>query len=643
MTNARSPIELEPNSVQKANFDDDLQLKLRELAFQRLDREVFNRLFSSEAALHFAADDLRVLASVLREARRQIGSLVDSIKWIGEADALVEKISGILKNSELPTKPSNAPPFREFFLAAIEWYEALYTARHLQQFERMIAELSRLDMSAMPDLRERLAVGLADIGRRSLLSDELERFVHRLADKPYLLTSAGVLRLLGLSFHRGLREVPVFSVADEWLHAWFYHLGRASFRADRENMLSLRNDIHTRLSLLISVRKIVSGCFGIRNCLLLLVIKLDHRVFIATRMNSKRLGRFWFAFVRFAARRLGRLRRDNVAGQAPSSLPLVSNGLIILDVPKIFGTRYDTLVSRAQGGFGDILTMRPGLIAAARLSRRGRVVFATSRDFFPVFSIDDPVDLVDIERSTIVVRSFGRWFNLTECPAARVEAKEFPKVRSNRINIFARAMGARLSRFNRHRIYPITFEDAIELTAKKFVAEHAPTGIRIGIQLRSAESYKDVPAMMDVARTLAKTYSVFVFDSRPIPRQAHDRLIAVENQPLRLALATLSQMDALLTPDSSFMHIAGTNNIPCLALFGSADGRVRCKPYPSVRYLDMRRDLACVPCWRNEVEKCRLGNGYVSICLNYLTVPIVVAAMENIVASVRRRRTGSRT
>ena len=136
--------------------------------------------------------------------------------------------------------------------------------------------------------------------------------------------------------------------------------------------------------------------------------------------------------------------------------------------------------------------------------------------------------------------------------------------------------------------------------------------------------------MLEAIRILAGRYTVFVFDNRPIPREPRDRFISVDNQSLPVALAMVAQMDAVLAPDSAYIHVAGSNGIPCLGLFGPTGGKVRTKGYPSVRYFDMRRTLACIPCWRNENQKCEFGGGYVSVCMRLMTAPMIVRAFEDL-------------
>lgn len=629
---ARGAAEVQDKTAKAASFADrDLRLKLRHLAFERLDYEVFSLLQSSAEKPRLDNQDFRVLAAVLREGRKQLGGLLEPGKWEQQLDQLVDTVSGIVRGFEVPAKAVNTPPFREFFIAAIDWYVALYTTRQAQRFEPVILALSRLDMAAVPDLRERLAAELADIGRRRPLPEELERFVLVLGQRPYLLTPIGVLRILAFTLHCRLRETPHHDLTPNWLPCWLYHFGHANLRRNREQILSLRNDAHTRLSRLTRLQDILFGrTGGFKTSLMLLLIKLDYWLFIRVRAAGSK-SRIWVPFLCWIARSANGFMRNR---PQPGATPARANrsGLRVWDARELRGSRFDVLVSRMQGGFGDVLTMRPGLIEAARQKRRGRMVFATNRDFFPVFSIDDPIDLVDIEKTEIDLRSFGQWVNLSDCPAARVEAAELPRIRSNRIDIFARAMGVRFPLFSRKRLYPIAFDDETRRAATEFVLGHAPTGTRIGIQLRSAETYKDVPAILDVVRGLAANHTVFVFDSRPIQRSADDQFIAVDNQPLRQVLAMLPLMHMLVTPDSSFMHVAGMANIPCLALMGSADGNIRCRPYPSVHFLDARKSIACIPCWRNEGEKCRLGNGYTSLCLNFLTAPLIVAKVEEMIA-----------
>jgi hypothetical protein len=169
----------------------------------------------------------------------------------------------------------------------------------------------------------------------------------------------------------------------------------------------------------------------------------------------------------------------------------------------------------------------------------------------------------------------------------------------------------------------------------------------IGIQLRSAETYKDAPVLLETARALAERYCVFVFDNRPIPRRPHDRFIAIDDQPTSVVLALASTLDALIAPDSSILHLAGINRVPCLGLFGPTDGQVRSVMYSTVTPFDLRDRFPCMPCWRHQMTPCRYSDSFESSCMQQLSVIDIVRALDRLLRDaaaskvVLERRPGS--
>jgi len=78
------------------------------------------------------------------------------------------------------------------------------------------------------------------------------------------------------------------------------------------------------------------------------------------------------------------------------------------------------------------------------------------------------------------------------------------------------------------------------------------------------------------------------------------------------------------------VHLAAALDRPAVALFGPTDGAVRTADYPKVRFLDARRDLRCVPCWRNEEIPCALTGMRTSVCMGEIGPLTVVAALESV-------------
>lgn len=290
------------------------------------------------------------------------------------------------------------------------------------------------------------------------------------------------------------------------------------------------------------------------------------------------------------------------------------------------------LVTRAMGGAGDLLMMTPGLRALAR-RHPGHVDFAIPRDLFPVLENNPDVRLVDIH-SELDPDGYGWWFNLTDCPAARTESLTAPRVRQGRIESFARGLGTRGRSLRRMERRPFYFPTVWELEEReRFYRDHGLAGRPvIGVQYRSDESYRDYPHMPALIEALARRYRVLVFDSQEIPDCRFPNVVLALGRPLREAFALASGCRAIVAPDSVFVHLAAALDLPCLALFGPTDGRVRTGEYPRCRFLDVRLELRCVPCWRNERIPCALTGRQASVCLAEIRVAHVVEALHRLLS-----------
>jgi hypothetical protein len=297
------------------------------------------------------------------------------------------------------------------------------------------------------------------------------------------------------------------------------------------------------------------------------------------------------------------------------------------------------LVTRAMGGLGDLLMLTPGLHALRARHPRGRIDLAVPRRFFPLFQGNDDVDLLDIH-SALDPLEYDRWFNLTDCPAARTESLTAPRVRRNRIEIFARALGIRgsaLWRMDRRPRYFLSEED-LAYRARFFAAHGLREESVIGVQIRSDETYRDYPHMPVLVQALARDHVVLLFDRRPIAGYDFANTIKVDGLGLRQAAAVASGCRALVAPDSSFVHLAAALGLPAVGLFGPTDGAVRTSDYPDVRFVDVRRDLRCVPCWRNEEIPCALTGMRASVCLAEIGPLAVAAAVEAVLGGANGGR-----
>lgn len=301
-----------------------------------------------------------------------------------------------------------------------------------------------------------------------------------------------------------------------------------------------------------------------------------------------------------------------------------------------------TLVTRAMGGIGDLLMMTPGLHALKLLQPERTLHLAVPRRFFPLFSGNADVDLLDID-GDLKPRSYRRWLNLTDCPAARTESLTAPRIRRNRIEIFARALGVRGGALRRMDRRPRYFIPENELREReRFFQDRGLRGRSvIGVQVRSDEGYRDYAQMPTLVEALSRKHAVLLFHDTPIAGYDFPDTLKVEGRVFREAALLASGCDALLAPDSAFLHLGAALGVPCVGLFGPTDGAVRTADYPSCRFVDARDELHCIPCWRNEVIPCALTGMRASACLGQDVTQRALFALEELLALRAQAQTAS--
>jgi ADP-heptose:LPS heptosyltransferase len=294
------------------------------------------------------------------------------------------------------------------------------------------------------------------------------------------------------------------------------------------------------------------------------------------------------------------------------------------------GAQRSILVTRAMGGIGDLLMMTPGLHALKLKFPGHSIHLAIPWKFAPLFSGNDDITLLDIESAAIDVRTYEKWFNFTDCPAARIESRTMPEVTRSRIDIFSRSFGLRgrqLKAMDKRPRYFVTGEERD--FQQDFWKHHGlPGKTVIGVQLQAAEPYRDYPHMAELVRALAQDAVVLLFHAEKTTIETGGSVIDPGPITLRQAFAMAAACSAIVAPDSAFVHFAGALNIPCVALYGPIDGRVRTMHYPTIVSIDVRSVLRCIPCWRNEVIPCKLTNMRNSACMANIAVDEVVRAVR---------------
>lgn len=296
--------------------------------------------------------------------------------------------------------------------------------------------------------------------------------------------------------------------------------------------------------------------------------------------------------------------------------------------------RKNILVTRTMGGIGDLLMMTPAFNALSKKYPGHQINLAIPKRYFPLFEGNKDISLIDIEEPGLNHLDYRKWYNFTDCPASRVESRTVPKVKKSRIDIFARALGIRGIRYltmDRKPRYFIHEEE--HLYKNKFWQHHNLTGRKvIGIQLHSDETYRNYPHMEQLVLKLAGEFTVLIFDGEPIKGFNFENVIKVDNCSLRHAFALANGCDALIAPDSSFVHFSASQDIPCIGLFGPIDGEVRTRHYEYCTYLDASDQIECLPCWRNESIPCKLTNMRGSVCMSKIQTDKIILELKKILS-----------
>ncbi|WP_082722120.1 glycosyltransferase family 9 protein [Burkholderia mayonis] len=289
------------------------------------------------------------------------------------------------------------------------------------------------------------------------------------------------------------------------------------------------------------------------------------------------------------------------------------------------------LITRAMGGIGDVLMMTAGLRALAKKYPKAQIDFAVPKSFHPIFEGLNEIRIVDVNSDDVSLAQYNRWINLTDCPAGRVEARQYPNVRSNRIEVFARAMGASKSYVRRSvgflPFYRVTAEE--RKWATSYLNKINPDGLPVvGIQPFSVDSYKNWVDMENLAKHLSRDHCVLIFHHEAISGYASSNIHKILT-PLRKSVALLAECQRLVAVDSAFVHLSAALGVKTVAIFGPTSGHVFCRYYPRVKYVTPKKsDFPCAPCWRNEHKPCHLTKGRESICLHSITTERVLTALE---------------
>lgn len=487
-----------------------------------------------------------------------------------------------------------------------------------------------LGVDKFPELKTEVLFSLAEIYNRQGDLVTSENYLNQLLLHPYLITDRNrVAELLQNVSQLYLKQGRV----DRYKN--FLFLGLKYFYTNPDNRRTIFEQI--RLTYRRSIKVIFSREVNFQNRFIFLIhwyfFKLPNFSKLKLGFANKLALRFLLGTIYLinysqkteTTKNLLPSKRENLG-----SLYLIKNRDYLQEKSKQKIQTKKILITRAMGGIGDLLMMTPGIHALKQKHPESEINLAIPKRYFPIFEGNDDVKLLDIEGDFFSHLTFNKWYNFTDCPAARKESISAPQVRKSRIDIFTSALNVGLPSGNRMSKKPRYFLNQNELNFANNFWDNNELYEKtvIGVQLHSDETYRDYPLMEKLVKKIAEKYRVLIFDSETINGFEFENVIKIQTLSIRNAFALAYKCSAIVAPDSSFIHFTAAFDIPTIALFGPIDGKVRTKHYPNCTYLSAKDLFGCMPCWRNESIPCKLTGMRTSECMKQIPVSQIIKVLE---------------
>jgi len=518
---------------------------------------------------------------------------------------------------------------RELYQAIIYVSEELITQSKLADAAKYLRTAIDIGVNKFPNLRVDVLNKLSGIYSREGFTQESSRELFKLAKHPYLLTDRNQVPEVLYNLSRNSLKS-----GDIKKYKQFLFIGLKYFYTNRNERRRIFDQLRLtyRNSFLLILNREVS--FSTKTIFLLhwLYFKLPNfdriKLGFINSISRKILLAIIYLYNYFIKSANPLFSPGNKRNDYPVLLDFADH---TTKSESVKGKNKNILVTRAMGGIGDLLMMTPGIHALKKKYPGREIHLAIPKRYFPLFYENEDVKLVEIESDFFSHFRYSKWYNFTDCPAARGESRKVPNVKKGRIELFARSLGVRglkLKFMNEKPRYILTDEE--KDFANIFWKELGLTNKKvIGVQLRADESYRNYPLMEQLVERISQKYNVLLFDAEKIDGFDFENVIKIDSFSLRKAFALAHKCDVIVAPDSSFVHFAAAFDKPTVAIYGPIDAKVRTNSYPFCTYVDSRKSLGCLPCWRNENIPCKLTGMRNSACLDGIPVIEIIQEVEN--------------
>ena len=254
-----------------------------------------------------------------------------------------------------------------------------------------------------------------------------------------------------------------------------------------------------------------------------------------------------------------------------------------MTVVPVFPAAMIYLIKRTASRLGDAVMLEPliSTVKAVRLRCSARNAFREThpddeiwvqvRDWIaPIFQSHPDVSRI-LPESSAVPQGAIRVLDIAtdaDCPWAKYAERFNPSITKSKQTIYGKLAGYEYD----GRSPELYLNEEEEICSSQL--RESFQGIRIGIQRRASESWRDYPQMEMLIKYLAKktSWHLFVYDCDKVT--AIEGTIQVVGKGLREVMWYIKAMDVFVGPDSGLLQISAALGVPTYGLFGATNPNI---------------------------------------------------------------------
>src|SRR4030042_460919 len=278
--------------------------------------------------------------------------------------------------------------------------------------------------------------------------------------------------------------------------------------------------------------------------------------------------------------------------------------LPVFSIPKVLKDKA-ILVSRNQGGIGDMLMLTPTIRAIKEQNPGLKLIVTTSPHYgykaplFEILKYNPYIDKV-VTVDELINYEFTKIYNFGTGKEISIESD--PKhPTGHRIEIFAELADIELK--DKSTVYVVSERE--KLFAKNWIEKNVPEERReilIGIQVKASASKRSWPEEKSLLLAFKlvnswKDTSVLFFYDGIIKNKnlSYPNIYYLSGLPIRQVATLIKECDIFIGPDSGLLHLAGALKKRIIGLFGSIVPKSRIEYYENA--VGVHLNYFCSPCY----------------------------------------------